>query len=26
VVAAEEAGDPALGAWVAERRASRTSG
>src|SRR6266545_3864004 len=24
VVAAEEAGDPALGAWVAERRASRT--
>jgi transcriptional regulator with XRE-family HTH domain len=25
VVAAEEAGDPALGAWVAERRASRTN-
>jgi transcriptional regulator with XRE-family HTH domain len=26
VVAAEEAGDPALGAWVAERRAGRTGG
>ncbi len=25
-VAAEEAGDPALGVWVAERRASRTDG
>jgi transcriptional regulator with XRE-family HTH domain len=25
VVAAEEAGDPALGAWVAERRAGRTT-